>query len=148
MYHLVYTSHASHPLSQNELIELLRESRNNNTSLNITGMLVYLNGKFIQVIEGRKASVLDLFNRIISDTRHRRVIKVMEGNSSTRIFKDWSMGFKSLSYDDFADITGFKDIDLFFHEEHAYEKGNLLMTFLTLFYKKNLGELTELPNFS
>jgi hypothetical protein len=148
MYHLIYTSQARELFTQDDLISLLRQSRNFNQQHNITGMLLYLNGKFIQVLEGKKEEVHVLYERICKTSRHHRVIKVMEGTSRTRLFKDWSMGFKSLSYDDFADITGFKDIDLFFHEEHAYEKGNLLMTFLTLFYKKNLGELTELPNFS
>lgn len=146
MYHLVYTSHATQPMYQDDLIALLKECRTFNERMKITGMLLYLNGKFIQVLEGKKGAVLDLFARINLDPRHRRVMKIMEGTSASRMFKDWTMGFKNLSESEFTDHTGFKDIDVFFHEhEHEMEqKGNLLITFLTLFYRKNITDYVEL----
>ncbi|MBL7844563.1 MAG: BLUF domain-containing protein [Cyclobacteriaceae bacterium] len=145
MYHLVYTSHATHPLTPEDLIELLRESRANNKACHITGMLLYLNGKFIQILEGKKEDVIRIYANICLDKRHHRVIMIMEGNSPNRIFNDWSMGFKMLSHSEFEDITGFKDIDHFFNENKAKDKGNLLYTFLTLFYKKNIVDYAELP---
>jgi hypothetical protein len=146
MYHLVYTSHARAPYTQEDLIDLLRQSRNYNVQHNITGMLLYLNGKFIQVLEGDKEEVVALYERICQNPRHLRVMKVMEGNSRARLFKDWSMGFKQLTDEDFKTITGYTDIDAFFSEDRVYSKGNLLMTFLTLFYKKNITDYAELPS--
>jgi hypothetical protein len=146
MYHLIYTSHATKALYQDELIALLKECRIFNERAKITGMLLHLNGKFIQVLEGKKGAVLDLFARINLDPRHRRVTKIMEGTSASRIFKDWTMGFKMLSDKEFKDITGFRDIDIFFHDQGIEQKGNLLMTFLTLFYNKNIADYAELPN--
>ena len=64
MYHLVYTSHATHPLTPEDLIELLRESRENNKAHHITGMLLYLNGKFIQILEGMKGDVIKVYANI------------------------------------------------------------------------------------
>ncbi len=146
MFHLVYTSHARAPYTQEDLIDLLRQSRAHNVKQSITGMLLYLNGKFIQVLEGNKENVQALFERICQNPRHTRVMKVMEGNSRTRLFKDWSMGFKQLTDEDFETITGYKDIDAIFSEDRVYNNGNLLMTFLTLFYKKNITDYAELPS--
>lgn len=145
MYHLAYTSHATQPLNPEDLIQLLRESRVNNKVYNITGMLLYLNGKFIQILEGKKEDVIKIYANICLDKRHHRVIMIMEGNSPNRIFHNWSMGFKMLSHSEFEDITGFKDIDHFFIENKAKDKGNLLFTFLTLFYKKNIVDYAEFP---
>jgi hypothetical protein len=146
MYHLIYTSHAIVPYNQDDLIELLRQSRAYNRQHHITGMLLYLNGKFIQVLEGNKESVLELYDSICHDPKHQRVMKIMEGTSPSRIFKDWSMGFKKLSDSDFHHLTGYKDIDHFFEEKGGEDKGTLLMTFLTLFYKKNLVDYAEIPD--
>jgi len=145
MYHLVYTSHAVEPLNQKELVDLLRESRTFNRQHHITGMLLYLNGKFIQILEGKKDDVQKIYQKITQDKRHHRVIMIMEGNSPGRVFHDWSMGFKMLSYTEFEKITGYKDIDHFFEENKAKNKGNLLLTFLTLFYMKNVVDFAELP---
>lgn len=145
MYHLIYTSHAAQPFEEDDLIELLRESREYNNEHHITGMLLYLNGKFIQVLEGEEEEVMNVFSRIIDDPRHLRVIKIMEGTSPVRIFKNWSMGFKHISYTDFHDLTGYRDIDHFFADDVPKEKGNLLLTFLTLFYKKNITDYADIP---
>ena len=143
MYHLVYTSHAVEPFSQEYLIDLLRESRSVNRQHQITGMLLYLNGKFIQILEGKRDDVQKIYQKILQDKRHQRVIKIMEGNSPDRVFHNWSMGFKMLSHTEFEKITGFTDIDHFFEENKAKEKGNLLLTFLTLFYKKNIADYAD-----
>ena len=117
MYHLIYTSHAVSPLSQHELIDLLAESRTFNAANHITGMLLYLRGKFIQVLEGEKKVVTELYERIQVDPRHEKVMTVIEGNSPIRFFKNWSMGFKQLTPDEFSHITSYKDIDRFFRKE-------------------------------
>jgi len=143
MYHLVYTSHAVEPFSQEELIDLLRESRSVNRQYHITGMLLYLNGKFIQILEGNRDDVQKIYQKILQDKRHQRVIMIMEGNSPGRVFHNWSMGFKMLSHKEFEKITGFKDIDHFFEENKAKNTGNLLLTFLTLFYNKNITDYAD-----
>lgn len=145
MYHLIYTSHAVAPLSQHELIDLLAECREFNKKHHVTGMLLYLRGKFIQVLEGEKEVIIGLYEGIRSDPRHERVMTIIEGNSPVRFFKNWSMGFKQLTNTEFAHITSFKDIDRFFKKEGLGDDGSLLMTFLKLFYKKNIVDYSELP---
>lgn len=144
MYHLVYTSHATKEFSEYDLIQLLTESRSLNKQNNITGMLLYLNGKFIQVLEGDQPAVEDIYSKIKKDPRHSRIITVIQGNSLGRIFSGWTMGFKRISIDDARKLSGYHDIDIFFKKQLVKEDGNLLLVFLGLFYKKNIVDYAEL----
>ena len=144
MYHLVYTSYAVEPFLEEDLIQLLIKNRTYNKQKHISGILLYLNGKFIQVLEGKKSEVLALYTIIEKDPRHKKVRIVIEGSSSHRFFKDWSMGFKKLSVEEFEDLSGAQDIDVFFGKQENAGQGNLVMTFLNLFYKKNMVDYPEL----
>lgn len=143
MYHLIYTSYAIEPFDEPKLIELLKKARENNRLLDITGMLLYVNGKFMQVLEGKRQTVKDLYSHISNDVRHKRVTTLLEGESPNRIFDRWSMGFKKLSDDDFKNLSGFEDTDEFFLRQHLTEDSNLVMVFLQLFYKKNFVDYPE-----
>ena len=138
MYHLVYTSYARDSFREVELIQLLEQSRMYNRQKNITGLLLYLNHVFIQVLEGKKSVVKALYQAIEKDPRHEKVRIVIEGTSPHRLFKDWSMGFKKLSTEEFKNLSGAKDIDTLFTKQEDPEQGNLVMTFLKLFYDKNI----------
>jgi hypothetical protein len=47
--HLIYSSTATRPLSQQELQDLHAKVQRNNAAYGITGMLLYANGSFVQV---------------------------------------------------------------------------------------------------
>jgi hypothetical protein len=144
MYHLVYTSYAIPPFDEANLVELLNQARNHNKKEEITGMLLHVNGKFIQVLEGDQKKVKQLYHRIENDERHKRVTLLLEGESANRIFDKWSMGFKSLSETDFKNLSGFQDTEAFFIQQNLSEDSNLVMVFLQLFYKKNFVDFPEL----
>ena len=93
LYELLYTSVAKWKMSSNELIELLEQSREKNLRLNITGLLVYHNREFIQVLEGEKETVLELYDTITQDERHTCVKTFWESTISERGFSKWAMGF-------------------------------------------------------
>ncbi len=143
MFHLVYTSYAVEPFSGAALIDLLNQSRAYNKIHGITGMLIYSNGRFIQALEGEMTDVERVYSSIYKDPRHKRVIRVIEGESKERIFKDWSMGFKNLTEDDFNSMEGFQDIEIFFDKHKKAEGSNLVMIFLRLFYEKNIVDYPE-----
>lgn len=137
MYHLIYTSYANREFSESDLFELLDRSRATNKKMGITGMLLYLNGKFIQVLEGSKKGVKDIYQIISLDSRHKKVTTIIEGESPERLFKDWSMGFKKLTDEEFINQSGFEDIDVFFENQLKVENKSMVLIFLQLFYKKN-----------
>ena len=90
---LLYLSNAKPELKQEDLDSILRVSRENNPSRDITGLLVFANGVFIQVLEGPRNAVNKLFETICDDTRHQDVAILGEYTGQERIFAKWSMGF-------------------------------------------------------
>lgn len=96
LYYLIYVSIAHAPMEQAELIELLRVSRDNNARDDITGMLLYKDSKFMQLLEGPEAAVCVTYARIERDRRHHDVTILLEGHTPERDFRDWSMAFENL----------------------------------------------------
>jgi hypothetical protein len=143
MYHLIYVSHATDPFYENDLLSLLAKSRTRNKGSEITGMLVYLKGRFIQVLEGPESTVNNLYEKIQHDPRHKKVSRILVGHSAQRIFTNWSMGFKRISETEFTELSGFTDLEKFFANPPADSRGGAVMTFLQLFYKKNFIDYPE-----
>ena len=96
IFQLVYQSTAAWFPSTEELLALLERSRANNARLQITGMLLYHEGHFLQLLEGDEAPVRELYQVIAADERHKWVSLVMTGPNGTRDFPDWTMGFRDL----------------------------------------------------
>lgn len=93
---LLYVSIATKPLTDSELVDLLEVSRKNNAAAGVTGMLLYKDKKFMQLLEGDEKEVARIFEKILKDSRHRNVITLMEGQKDERDFSDWTMGFANL----------------------------------------------------
>lgn len=91
IYHLLYTSRCTQPLSEKQMGDLLKASIAWNAKVHITGFLIVREGYFMQLLEGAKDPVLELFTRIELDTRHEDVTIQAEGSSQTRIAPDWHM---------------------------------------------------------
>jgi Sensors of blue-light using FAD len=58
-----YISTAAKLSSRRELLSLLQQSQKNYSSLGITGMLLYKEGNFTQVLEGEKKQVSVLLTK-------------------------------------------------------------------------------------
>lgn len=118
MFYLVYVSAASKLMDDVELEDVLKTSRLNNKERGITGMLLYSEGTFMQVLEGEQDEVLSLYNKIEMDDRHKGIIKLASGKLDERIFGSWSMAFKSATSQEFSKISDFadsRDIDTSVH---------------------------------
>jgi hypothetical protein len=99
MFSLTYVSSAVKPFSVLELRTLLEQCIRNNRPLDITGMLLYKDGNFMQVLEGEERVVRSVHKIIATDRRHRGLITILEGSTPAREFPDWSMGFRDLGAD-------------------------------------------------
>jgi hypothetical protein len=97
VFFLVYISSATQPFSVDDLSTLLAVSRKNNAELGITGMLLYKDGNFMQVLEGDERTVRALYEKIGVDPRHSGEITLLQGFVDERQFPDWSMGFRDLN---------------------------------------------------
>jgi hypothetical protein len=113
MFHLIYTSRARQDFGAADLKKMLTHARSNNDSVNVTGMLLYHNEAFLQVLEGDEASVRKIFKRIEKDSRHARLVTLRSQKSfgERRIFGDWSMGFANASNNAHV-LKGFVDLAL------------------------------------
>lgn len=109
LYCVVYTSVSNQEMSDDDLKELLKRSRTKNQNLNITGMLLYLDPFYIQVLEGEESTVDRLFNIIKDDPNHEKVSIIYKKAIAERSFSDWSMGFNKVSNEDLESIPGFCD---------------------------------------
>ena len=107
MLSLVYVSFATVPFSDADLVALLEKSRRNNTRDGISGMLLYRDGDFLQVLEGPEDAVRAAYARIARDNRHGRIMMLDESEISERAFGDWSMGYRRVKRGEVPD--GFVD---------------------------------------
>jgi hypothetical protein len=71
MLRVTYLSRESKPLTSKALVDLLEQCKHNNPSLGVTGMLLYANGTFLQMLEGETNTVETLLEKIARDRRHR-----------------------------------------------------------------------------
>ncbi len=107
LYFLIYVSLANGDLSEQQLLELLEVSRENNVRDEITGMLLYKERRFMQLLEGSEAAVCATYNRIARDSRHSDVTILLEGPTQERDFAEWSMGFQALDGEVARQTPGF-----------------------------------------
>ncbi|WP_299042758.1 BLUF domain-containing protein [uncultured Tateyamaria sp.] len=89
----VYTSLSLGPLNPSALSDILNTARRNNARDGLTGMLIYHNDRFLQVLEGPDAAVEDCLRRIEVDERHRRMRPLLSEQVTERLFTRWRMGF-------------------------------------------------------
>lgn len=94
IYQVVYVSSATELLTLEALARLLFQSRHNNATHEITGMLLYHKGTFMQAFEGPPAATAQLWQNIQDDARHAGIITLYEGPIEARHFSDWTMGFR------------------------------------------------------
>lgn len=112
MQQLLYTSRALKPFNDLELEKLLEIARFNNSQKSITGMLLYCNSNFIQLLEGPEEDLAILFNIICKDERHVDVNKIMECNIDKPHFPEWSMGYKYLSPQQLTQLEQNSNVDV------------------------------------
>lgn len=90
-YAISYVSTASQQLTRSDIENLLRKSEKRNNQEDITGLLLYSEGNFFQIIEGEESKVKELYRTIEKDKRHFNIIKIL----GIPIHKDSYDGYKS-----------------------------------------------------
>ena len=90
---LIYLSSATGHLAADDLKQIFESSVRNNGGDGITGLLIYHEGAFFQVLEGPAQVVAVCFDRIEADARHGRIIRMIERQVPARAFPAWRMGF-------------------------------------------------------
>jgi acylphosphatase len=137
---IIYTSAAVKDLNEVMLARILLSARKRNASLGITGMLLYDDGSFLQVLEGDKSKVESLLERIAEDPRHCRVMVLLERSIDSRQFQDWSMGFVDMKGIASA-LPGYSDF--LRHRNDAAQAGSVAANMLAQFCEGQLRNLVS-----
>lgn len=106
---VLYVSTAQVLFTPPRMEELLVQSRANNARQQITGLLLYRDGAFMQFLEGPEAAVERLFRRIRADERHFAVVTLSEGVVPQRRFPDRPMDFYNLRDRAVRQLPGFAE---------------------------------------
>jgi len=96
-------------VSPEVLSDILNKSRIANGKVNITGILLYCEQSFFQLLEGDRSAVNTLFEIISSDKRHTRVTKIIMESINEKSFAAWTMGYPKISSKDLSEISGLND---------------------------------------
>ena len=130
MYRIIYLSSADDTVTETELHNLLKKSKIYNSKNLVTGILLHIDGDFIQVLEGDETIVTELYDKIKIDKRHKGIIMVSRGTVEERQFAEWSMGYKATKYSEINKIEGLKEFNrsLLFSQDDK-----IALTFLSVF---------------
>lgn len=90
---LLYVSKVSNAFGKEDLQGILAKAREHNQSKGITGMLAFNGDYFLQVLEGGRGAVNQLYQRISTDSRHEHLLLLQLSEIPERLFADWAMAY-------------------------------------------------------
>ncbi len=128
---VVYLSSSTDLLGEPELQQLLIDARERNQDLEISGLLLYADGNFMQVLEGPRQNVETLMSDIENDPRHHGILVLLDQVIEHREFPDWSMALFNVSEKDAEGFSDFFRGDSSVHQQYILsgKAKKLLMSF-------------------
>jgi hypothetical protein len=139
--YLIYISQAMKFMNNEDLLQILEESKARNGFYRVTGMLLYMEavfldrkeGRFMQILEGERKNVQEIYAKIAKDSRHKNLIILSEGSIEARIFTEWTMGLSVLPESD--SNKHFFDVEKEFGNISGQQ--DLRISYLSSFYRIN-----------
>ena len=96
-YAICYVSTAAKELYKIEINQILELTEKKNNENDLSGILLYSDGNFFQVIEGEKDQVDEIFTVIKQDSRHFNIFTIFEKQISATNFEDYKVDFLTVS---------------------------------------------------
>ena len=111
LHSLFYCSLAKKNISSDDILNILKCSRQNNENISVTGILLYWEktNQFLQVLEGEENIVSNLYDKISKDNRHSLSKIIYQEDIQARGFKVWNMAFKNIGEIDTSNLDGFSE---------------------------------------
>ncbi len=113
MFELIYCSTAKSGLTQTDVSNILDTSRKFNSENDITGCLLFHNNEFVQLLEGNKKIIQDLFSSIKKDKRHSTIRLLNQSEKTERTFPNWNMAYHRFDSNDQDKSDFVKNLMLF-----------------------------------
>ena len=92
---MFYRSRAVVPFDDAALQALVQAAQEGNREADVTGLLVYADGHFLQWLEGPADGLVQVWDKIRSDQRHTDIQVLGDASTEARFFPDWSMRLAS-----------------------------------------------------
>jgi len=102
--HVIYVSSAAPDISEHDTVKFLNEARKANRKNDVSGMMLYIGGCFLQLLEGEAAKVDIVRGTIFQDKREMRM--VLREPIAEREFPEWTMGFEAVAPLEAARLLG------------------------------------------
>ena len=121
LYQMIYSSNAIQTMNSTHLEEILVDARIGNDARDVTGALVYVDGVFLQILEGERAVLDSLVASIRDDSPHDSMKVFHEAEIPVRVFSDWRMAYLSPEVADvsrWAGLEGTGTIDELLQRVH------------------------------
>jgi Sensors of blue-light using FAD len=94
---LVYVSTRKPNCTGEEIEKIVESCRKNNAPLKITGVLLYSETKFIQLVEGEAKTIMGLYDKIKKDNRHTNPVMISYNPINEKSFPSWHMAKRSFT---------------------------------------------------
>lgn len=144
MIQISYISSATEPMSKQQLLRLLQECRESNAGRGVTGMLLYGNGTFLQVLEGEEKVISELVDKIRQDHRHTDLQILYRKTIQQRQYSDWSMGFKRISDKDLMQVEGLRNFTKKdFNPEYLSQQSAIVESLMNHFRKERFKTIGQ-----
>ena len=106
----LYVSELAPAMPPNVVGEILRQSRERNRRLKLSGALLFDGGRFCQLLEGEPDAAQALMRRIERDTRHCKVKLLLDTlGPAPRMMTQWRCGYSDHEAFDGIDAAAARD---------------------------------------
>ena len=106
---VIYASSSTDDFHEHEIPDLLKQVRIANAKQELTGVLLYIERSFLQVLEGQPEMVDAAFSKILRDKRHMQVTLIARESLVERAFEGWTMIHKTLDPVEAGELIGEPD---------------------------------------
>lgn len=96
-YQILYVSKATEQLDSKTINDIVSAANVYNSRNNISGILMFRAGIFLQLLEGEKSQIEALFAKIEKDPRHSNIVRIFSIEENERLFPIWAMAFHEVS---------------------------------------------------
>jgi hypothetical protein len=93
---VVYVCSTTVGINEHEILRLLKQARIANRKQDVSGMLLYIGGFFLQTLEGEPAMVDAVSGTIFRDKPRMRLTQMARESIAEREFSEWTMGFATV----------------------------------------------------
>jgi len=137
LYQLIYVSSAKNDIAEEDINNIIKSAINFNSKNDITGLLLYRSGIFMQLLEGSQTLIDPLFEKIKQDNRHNNIIQLIAQSAKERMYPNWAMGLKKLGDLDFKMVNEILSWNKLISAAHEIDK-KLILHLLTRFKEAKL----------